>query len=190
MTLADTIANYAGSATREVSGIDEDAFRALYDRTARPLWVYLVRASGSRDLADDLLQETYCRFLSRYGGRSALPPMDEAATRSYLFRIATYLLHDRWRQGGNAVEVDIEAVEAAEVSTAEPASVAHIDVRRVMDSLKPRQRQILWLAYVEGMNHAEIAAITGLGALSIRLLLFRARRQAATLLRPEENHKG
>jgi RNA polymerase sigma-70 factor (ECF subfamily) len=54
-----------------------------------------------------------------------------------------------------------------------------------MQALKPRARQLLWLAYVEGMSHAEIAAVTGLSALSIRLLLFRARRQAAGLLNPE-----
>jgi RNA polymerase sigma-70 factor (ECF subfamily) len=44
----------------------------------------------------------------------------------------------------------------------------------------------LWLAYVEGMSHAEIAEATGLRAMSVRLLLFRARRRAATLLQPEE----
>ena len=57
-----------------------------------------------------------------------------------------------------------------------------IDVRRSMDLLKPRERELLWLAYVEGMSHAEIAAATGLGAMSVRLLLFRARRRAAALL--------
>jgi DNA-directed RNA polymerase specialized sigma24 family protein len=33
------------------------------------------------------------------------------------------------------------------------------------------------------MSHAEIAEVTGLSALSIRLLLFRARRHAAALLK-------
>ena len=54
----------------------------------------------------------------------------------------------------------------------------------MMQALKPRARQLLWLAYVEGMSHAEIADATGLNVLSIRLLLFRARRHAAGLLRP------
>jgi RNA polymerase sigma-70 factor (ECF subfamily) len=49
--------------------------------------------------------------------------------------------------------------------------------------LKPRQRALLWLAYVEGMRHAEIAEVLGLSALSIRPLLFRARRRMATALR-------
>jgi len=53
-----------------------------------------------------------------------------------------------------------------------------------MRALKPRERELLWLAYVEGMNHAEIAGATGLRVLSVRLLLFRARKRAAGLLLP------
>jgi RNA polymerase sigma-70 factor, ECF subfamily len=103
--------------------------------------------------------------------------MEHNETRRYLFRIATNLLRDRWRTAkyeqfpdrfdrGSSLDVDMQ-----------------IDVRRAMGALKPRERELLWLAYVEGMNHAEIAAATGLSALSIRLLLFRARRKAGSLLR-------
>jgi RNA polymerase sigma-70 factor (ECF subfamily) len=60
-----------------------------------------------------------------------------------------------------------------------------LDVRSTLRQLKPRERELLWLAYVEGMNHEEIAAATGLRALSIKILLFRARRKAAGLLAPQ-----
>jgi len=48
--------------------------------------------------------------------------------------------------------------------------------------LRPRERQLLWLAHAEGYSHAEIAGITGLATASIRLLLFRARRHMMRLI--------
>jgi RNA polymerase sigma-70 factor, ECF subfamily len=52
----------------------------------------------------------------------------------------------------------------------------------MLEHLKPKERELLWLAYVEGMDHAEIAAATGLGRLSVRTLLFRARNKAKRFL--------
>jgi RNA polymerase sigma-70 factor (ECF subfamily) len=52
-----------------------------------------------------------------------------------------------------------------------------------MAQMRPRDRQLLWLAHAEGYSHREISEITGLATASIRLLLFRARRKMARLLR-------
>ena len=161
--------------------VNPDAFRVFYSRTNRPLWAYLLRVSGRRDVADDLLQETYCRFLA-----AELPEMDSSESRSYLFRIATNLLRDRWRRG----EVTA-AISPTDHSYADDPE-ARTDVSRAFEQLKHRERQLLWLAYVEGFDHKEIAQLTGLSAGSIRVLLFRARRQLAGALhkRPRNGSKG
>jgi len=52
-----------------------------------------------------------------------------------------------------------------------------------MVGLKPREREILWLAYAEGASHKEIADVLGLRAPSVHLLLFRARQKMLKLLR-------
>ena len=104
--------------------------------------------------------------------------MDDSSTRRYLFRIATNLLRDRWRSGDAT-----PYAEPAEPSYRDDFETT-IAVRAALARLKPREREILWLAYVEGMDHAEIAAATGLQRLSVRIALFRARRKAAELLSP------
>src|SRR5215471_6407277 len=152
--------------------VNRDAFRDFYGRTNGPLWAYLLRISGRRDVADDLLQESYCRFLA-----ARLPEMDAAESRSYLFRIATNLLHDRWRDKQVS-----EVVGSADQSWEDDPEM-RADVRRCFERLKPRERQLLWLAHVEGFDHKEIARLTGLRVASVRVLLFRARAQLAAALR-------
>src|SRR5580700_11954819 len=73
--------------------MDEDAFRAFYDRTARGVWAYLVRVTGDRQQADDLLQETFYRFL-----RTAATYESEAHRRNSLYRIATNVARDLRRR--------------------------------------------------------------------------------------------
>jgi len=51
-----------------------------------------------------------------------------------------------------------------------------------LSALKPTERALLWLAYVEGFDHGEIAAALGFKQKSIRVLLYRARKNLARIL--------
>src|SRR4029453_1229498 len=150
------------------------------DRTARTLWAYLSRITGNPDLADDLLQETYYRFL-----RARVLYESDAHRRNSLFRIATNLARDRHLRGfrGGFVEI-AEDMLRADLDVAADAE-RRTDLGRAMARLRPREREMLWLAYAQGSNHRDIAGTVGVKAESVRLLLFRARRKLAELLRGE-----
>jgi RNA polymerase sigma-70 factor, ECF subfamily len=159
--------------------MDEQTFRVFYEKTSRPLWSYLCRISGDTSLAEDLVQESYYRFL-----RADLKSDDEAYQKNYLFRIGTNLARDHWRRLPRREQPQVEATEdvATDDRIAERVQ-QRSDLGRALEQLKPREREILWLAYVEGSSHKEIAEMVGLRSGSIRLLLFRARRKMADLLR-------
>ena len=55
-------------------------------------------------------------------------------------------------------------------------------VAKVFEELKPRERTLLWLAYVEGESHEEIAASLGVGRRSVKVMLIRAKRHLQDLL--------
>jgi RNA polymerase sigma-70 factor (ECF subfamily) len=159
--------------------MDEDAFRGFYDRTARALWSYLSRISGDHQLADDLLQETYYRFL-----RASRPYESEEHRRNSLFRIATNLVIDTHRRPKTDSLPEGSATPALQVGgDLADRAVERTDVRRALARMKPRERALLWLAYAQGASHREIAAVLGLKTASIKLLLFRARRKMANVLR-------
>jgi RNA polymerase sigma-70 factor, ECF subfamily len=151
--------------------MDEDTFRLFYERTARPLRGYLIRMLNDRAAVDDLLQESYLRLL-----KATLP--DEASDehlKNYLFRIATNLIKDQ-----KARRKETELSEDTEPAGAPPADG---DVTSVLAGLKPVQRELLWLAYVERFSHFEIAHMLSLKPQSIRPLLSRARHAFAGALK-------
>ena len=158
--------------------MDEDTFRGFYERTARGLWAYLVRVTSDRELADDLLQETYYRFL-----RAAATHENETHRRNSLYRIATNLARDVRRQalkrGACDPEGDMDGIPSGEGAD---RTERMTDFARAMSGLKPRERAMLWLAYAEGASHREIADVLGLRPSSLKPLLFRARRKMAGLL--------
>ena len=158
----------------------EEAFRAFYERTARPLWAYLARATGEPHTADDLLQVAYYRLL-----RSNVAFDDDAHRRNYLFRIATNLVRDRHRRPTREVPLpDDDAERPLACEDAAPAQFAvRREVTRALDALRPRDRDLLWLAYALGLSHVEMARTLGVKTGSVKLLLFRARTRLAGLLK-------
>jgi RNA polymerase sigma-70 factor (ECF subfamily) len=156
--------------------MDEDAFRAFYDRTAGALWGYLSRISGDRQVADDLLQEAYYRLL-----KSTTVFESEGHRRNYLYRIATNLVRDARRGPRPIFETGIDVTDIA-APQSHVSAERRTDVRRALGRLKPRERAMLWLAYAQGSSHSEIADVLGVKTGSIKLLLFRARRKLAGLL--------
>jgi RNA polymerase sigma-70 factor (ECF subfamily) len=159
--------------------MDSDAFAGFYQRSAPALRAYLLRVSRNTALADDLTQESYLRFLC-----ASQPEGGEVNCRRYLFRIATNLLRDHWKRPRAACIEDVpEHLFAVDGSSSRVDSQAWLDP--ALARMRPRDRQLLWLAHAEGYSHREIAEITGLGSASLRLLLFRARRKIARLLREQ-----
>src|SRR3984957_19754585 len=115
--------------------MDEETFRAFYERSARGVWAYLARITGDRQMADDLLQEAFYRFL-----RAAATYDNEEHRRNSLYRIATNLARDVRRRNllrpTYLAGEDIERVSGGDhAGETERAT----DFTRAMAQLKPRE---------------------------------------------------
>jgi RNA polymerase sigma-70 factor, ECF subfamily len=169
-----------------VCTITEVAFRAFYEKTAQPLRSYLFRISGDVSLADDLLQESFYRFLRVPGLHQ-----DENQMKAYLYKIATHLMTDHWRrlrrerrwfrrtESGEVDEIEV----IADLGDLGREVILSHDISKVFQKVRLRERALLWLAYVEGAGHREIAEALQVKEKSVRVMLFRTRQKLAELLR-------
>ena len=154
--------------------MDEESFHAFYEQTARNLRAYLRSIVMDQNIVDDLLQDSYFRLL-----KADLPDsMEPSHRKNYLYRIATNLVHD-YRKARKPEQLPQEP--EAMTPTGSPETIH--DVGRAFRHLKPREREMLWMAYVEGFDHKEIAEVLRVGVASIRPMLARARARFGDILR-------
>jgi RNA polymerase sigma-70 factor (ECF subfamily) len=149
-------------------------FEVFYANTAPGLRGYIRRACGDEALADDILQESFLRFL-----RADIAFVEDARRKAYLYKIAASLVVDHWRRVQRERRWSLRNFLGPE-PVADRA--ADSEAMRFFRRLKQQEQLLLWLAYVEGFEHAEIAVALGVREKSVRVLLFRARKKLARTL--------
>jgi RNA polymerase sigma-70 factor (ECF subfamily) len=159
------------------------AFDAVFAAYRRRLFGYLVRMTRRRDVAEDLLQETFLR-LAQHGRRLT------ADTRlgAWLFTVAHRLVASWGR--ANAVRAqlagDLPRREAPGGDRSPLEALAdsqtQLALERAFAQLAPAYREIALLVGVEGLAPADVATILDLKPDAVRQRLARARSQLAESL--------
>ena len=121
------------------------------------------------------MQDAFLRLLRAPVGR-----LDADAQRAYLFRIAGNLAVDAFRSHRRQTEAH-GAIER-EHPEATPPVERDLDTARSFGALEPRERAMLWMAYVEGSAHEEIGRSLEVKTASVKVLLFRARKKLVSFL--------
>jgi len=155
----------------------EADFGAWYEATYPRLWSWVRRVVGDPGAASDIAQEAFVRLLQ--SERDSLP---EAERAPYLFTIARNLMRDHWKRSARVEESGSGEDLHSLVASATRDVAVSIDLERALEALTPQERSIVWLAYAEGWDHRTIGRIVGVGEKSVKVLLFRARKNLVQLL--------
>lgn len=150
----------------------EEAFGVLVRRYERELYGYLRRYLGDASLAEDVFQNTFLQLYVKSGQYEPGRPV-----RPWLYTIATHQAIDALRRNGRhqAVSLDLTRTEPGEGELAglmdllesrgpHPLEAASAQeraeqVRAGVDRLPEFLRQVLLLAYYQGLKYREIADI-------------------------------
>lgn len=140
---------------------DQEAFRALYERTSGRLFAICLRIARNRTLAEDFLQEAYARVWER--SRQFDPQRGSAL--AWMIALTRHHAIDVIRTRGREVLSD----DGAEFEIPDTAAFSGVDVTldlpavwRALAELEEGPRRAIIHAYLDGMSYQEIA--TALGA--------------------------
>ncbi len=174
----------------------ETAYRELIRRYQRPVFSLVYRMVRDRELAEDLVQETFIKVLNaieRY--------RPEFKFSSWIFKIANNAAIDHLRrkelttlsleggpdattqdrleatalQLGDSSESQLEELEARELGTA---------IERAISQLRTEYRSCIILRHIEGRPYDEIADVLGLPIGTVKTYIHRARAELKEALAP------
>jgi len=138
---------------------DEQALSELYDRYSRPVYATGVRLLGDAQLAEELVQDA---FMSVWRSAASFDPA-RASFATWLYRIArnraTDLDRRRRARPRPAGEHGLYAVAGG---PRPEEAVDSWDVATALSSIPSEHREVLELAYFEGLSQREISRQTGL----------------------------
>lgn len=158
---------------------DQSAFLPLYEKTAPGLMRFLLwKTGGDRPLAEDVMQESFVRFLVSL---DRLESVEEMAVQSYLLQIVKNCLIDKAARVPTAtrphVSVDLMVnMEDTRSSYAQERAVEMRELAIAMESLSEKDSEIIWLRDALGLSHREVAERVGITEQASRQAYVRAKR--------------
>lgn len=163
---------------RRTAAGDHAAFAVLVRRHQARVLSLAYRLLGRWDAAEDVAAEAFVRVYER--ARSYKP---QARFTTWLYRIVANLCWDQRRRWSRAPEplLEWQAPGSAPADSVE-RDEARRAVRRAVASLPDRQRLVILLHRFEGLDHREIAEITGWSASAVESCLVRAYARLRELL--------
>lgn len=164
--------------------LKEEALGAIYDAYHAELHRYAYRLLGSEQDAEDLVAETFYRFLRALSAGGG--PRDHL--RAYLYRVTHNLAMDRHRRGHNrelAYSKEQEALMAEDNPAVEAErSIQQEEARAALWRLTPEQRQVIALKFFQGFNNEEVAEVLEKPVGAVKSLQHRALNALRRMLLP------
>ncbi|MEO8369588.1 MAG: RNA polymerase sigma factor [Candidatus Solibacter sp.] len=155
---------------REIS-----AFEQVFQDHSPRLKSIACQLLGNRSDAEDAVQET---FLKLYRGIDSFHGQSSLGT--WLCRILINACHDQQRKRQREAAPP-EAESGAPLKTHLPLKVA---LQQALQRIHPRHRMVFLLFVVEGLTHAEIAAVVEVPEGTSKAWLFEAKKELKRMLTP------
>lgn len=163
---------------------DQFKLEDLYKKYAKSLYYYLLKLSGSIQLAEDLTQETFVRAtiaLHNYEGEEA---------RAWLFKVARNAYLDEWRKQKRWESIPFLSFMSTKNEMISPYGIPEESLltkdqsqqlKNLLSYLPEQYRSILYLREFEEFSYREIMEALQLTEEQVKVTLYRARKRLSSL---------
>lgn len=157
------------------------AFHLIVERYDRRLFAVCYRVLGSRQDAEDAVQETLLRL-----ARSADGFRGDAKLSTWLYRVARNVCTDHVRYDARRPSIPVDDVGATDADLAAEDVLAARDtaltLAGALSALDDVSRKLLLMVAVDGLSYAEVADLTGIAIGTVKSRVSRARVRLGSLL--------
>lgn len=166
---------------------DEEAFRLIFERYARPVMSFIYDMVGQRELAEELAQETFVRAHRNLNGLR-----DETKLSTWLFGIAKNVARESIRaryRDEQKVAIEEDGVLQLSDEKPNPDNVLlnkelNTVIREALGRLDDDKRVVFSLRVFHQYSYEEIADVTGFSLAKLKTDLHRARAEMRKRIGP------
>ncbi|MFN7399886.1 MAG: sigma-70 family RNA polymerase sigma factor [Sandaracinobacter sp.] len=180
-------ADISGLLAKAAAG-GQGAMRRLYDETSMKLLGVILRMTGNRADAEDVLQEIYVTVWRKAAEYDAA----RAGPWPWLVTIARHRAIDRVRARGGRVMASVEEADlipdpAARTYAGADAADASRQVQAALGELDPRHAAVIRAAWLDGHSHDEISAAQAVPIGTIKIWVFCGLKRMRQTREPPES---
>lgn len=156
---------------------DVDAYGIIVDRYSGRFARFATRMLGSREDAEEVLQDSFLRAYRALGAYK-----DRERFASWFYRILVNRCRSRLAQRRRR-DAEHERIADHDGTTGAPGLDEREQTEWLLRRLPADQREVFLLRYVEDLSYADIAAVTGVGVSALKMRVKRGLEQLRQLLR-------
>jgi RNA polymerase sigma-70 factor (ECF subfamily) len=155
--------------------MDNQLLKQLYQKYQKEIYLYLYSLCKNRDLAEDLVQETFLKAILSL-------PNEHTNVRAWLYMVARNLYFNYTKKEKKQVPLDEFGAEMCDEKASELLEHLLQDEKRrllyqALQHLGEDKREVLMLQYFGGLSQKEIAALLRKTPENIRILAYRGKKE-------------
>lgn len=160
--------------------LEEKLIKQLYHEYGKELFLYLYSMCKQKELAEDLLQETFLKAIL------ALPD-SHTNMRAWLYKVARNLYYNLYKRNKREIydEEYLKKISKSEIDEFLERYISRQETRilyAAMQKLSPAKREVLELQYIGQMPLKEIAKVLQMSQENVRVLSHRAKKDLKKLM--------